>query len=395
MAKQGYRVHVITGRPRGTNPPVESDTPGGTTLEACPLDVWRTTDRQSDHEAFARAASLALDRFVSGCDAGDMENVHAVMAVDWTGDAAIESMVAASRKLLLGAAPVFFLNFRLYCRMSGIDAEDVMFYRKREAAAVRRAIASGGGVMSLSNADNDELRAMDVSKVRGELFKVIQPMLREEFLTIAESEKEAILGSARKRKYLVCIVRLSADKGADRFVDVCEAMVGRDPRIWERSGVVPLMAGAASQPDFAKMVLERFKRIVPSGIIVDNFLSSHQLAQILLESALNVHPSLYEAYGMTIVEAGACGVPSLVNRTGIGAEQLLKASEGASIAVDMENIQKVAERCADLLLASADRPEVLHSVGCNAFSAATSWTEDAHVRSLLQLVDDCKQSSSD
>lgn len=395
-------MHVITGRPRGTNPPVASDTPGATTLETCPLDIWRTTDRHSDHEAFAHAAALALDRFVSDSHASDLANVHAVMAVDWTGDAAIELMVASTRERLLGVAPVIFLNFRLYCRMSGIDTEDVLFYREREAAAVRRAIASGGGVMSLSIADNDELRAMDDSKARGELFKVIQPMLREEFLTIAESEKEAILSSARKRKYLVCIVRLSADKGADRFVDMCEAMVDRDPLIWERSGVVPLMAGAASQPDFAKRVLERFKRIVPSGIIVDDFLTSPQLAQILLESALNVHPSLYEAYGMTIVEAGACGVPSLIHQEGIGAEQLLKASIGASIAVDMENIHKVAERCANLILrsadepgVSADQPGVLHRTGRNAFYAATSWTEDAHVSSLLQLVDDCKLKSSE
>lgn len=376
-------MHVIAGRPRGCEPPVQLDTPGDCTLETCSLDVWRTTDRHSDHEAFAHAAALVLDQLVAGRDACNLENLCAVMAVDWTGDAVIELMDASTRERLLAAAPVMFLNFRLYCRMSGINADDVSFYRKREAAAVRRAIASGGGVMSLSTADSDELRAMDNLNGRAEAFKVILPMLREEFLAIAEREKDYILSCTRKRKYLVCIVRLSADKGAGRFVDMCEAMVANDSRIWERSGVVPLMAGAASQPEFARCLLDRFKRAVPSGVIVDDFLTSPQLGKILLESALNVHPSLYEAYGMTIVEAGACGVPSLIHQQGIGAEQMLQTRAGASIAVDMEDIDQVAARCASLILAADDRPGALNETGRLAFFAATSWTEDAHVSSLL------------
>jgi glycosyltransferase involved in cell wall biosynthesis len=387
LAKKGYRVHVIAGRPRRAQPPTAADSPGKTTFDACPLDIWYTTDRHADHVTFARAAASALERFVAESDYATLSSVRAVMAVDWTGDAAIEAMNADARARLTAASPIMFLNFRLYCRMAGISAEDVTWYRECESAAVRRAIRSGGGVMSLSHSDNAELQAMDDTAGPSKAFKVIYPMLRQEFLDIAERERNAILGTTRRQKFFACIVRLSADKGASRFVDICEAMMLRDPLIWEKSGVVPLMAGAASQPKFAAALKKRFKRVIPCGIIVDEFLRPPQLAQLLFESALNVHPALYEAWGMTIVEAGSCGVPSLIHREGIGAEELLKPSDGASIAVDMEDTTgHVADLCAKLLTSPSGLEE-LRCVGRKAFFAATSWSEDAHVRTLIQLVD--------
>jgi glycosyltransferase involved in cell wall biosynthesis len=41
---------------------------------------------------------------------------------------------------------------------------------------------------------------------------------------------------------------------------------------------------------------------------------------------LNFHPYAYDSYGMTIVEAAACGVPSIVLSTNIGAVAPLKES---------------------------------------------------------------------
>lgn len=90
---------------------------------------------------------------------------------------------------------------------------------------------------------------------------------------------------------------------------------------------------------------------------------------------------------MTIVEAGALGVPSFINKEGIGAAQLLRPSEGAAIAVDVEKTEAVATLCIRMLASS----EKLARIGRTAYAAATSWEEMDHVNSLLQLVDVCRR----
>jgi glycosyltransferase involved in cell wall biosynthesis len=390
MSARGVKLHVITGRPAGAVAARDVDMPPGVELSCISLDVWRTTDRYSSHEAFARGATDVLQRLVDGPD-----ELDAVMLVDWTAAAAIDAMSPAARAQL---PPVFFLNFRVYARMTDISDEDRAWYHAAETRAIRYAIDTGGAVVSLCDADDEALRTMykegldncanapDVrSKLAGDgSFRVVLPMLRDEFSQIARRNKGLILDPTRVRMFFVCLVRLSEDKGPQRFVDVCEAMTRADANIWNRTGVVPLMAGAASQPEFADALKARFKDVVPCSVVVDDFLNSTQLATILMDAVLNIHPALYEAYGMTIVEAGSCGVPSVTNNVGIGAAQLLNPESGMSIPVDMADTEAVAKQCASLL----ENSVALAEVGRSAYTAATSWTETEHVGALLDLVDE-------
>ena len=49
---------------------------------------------------------------------------------------------------------------------------------------------------------------------------------------------------------------------------------------------------------------------MPDAIIEERFLGPTELADIFSATALNIHPCLYDAYGMTIVEAASQGSPS-------------------------------------------------------------------------------------
>ena len=51
---------------------------------------------------------------------------------------------------------------------------------------------------------------------------------------------------------------------------------------------------------------------MPAAIIEEKFLGPTELADIFSATALNVHPCLYDAYGMTIVEAASQGTTSFV-----------------------------------------------------------------------------------
>jgi glycosyltransferase involved in cell wall biosynthesis len=76
-------------------------------------------------------------------------------------------------------------------------------------------------------------------------------------------------------------------------------------------------------------------------IVIDHHLGPKELAAIFSYTALNIHPCLYDAYGMTMVESAAFGVPSVVNCGGnVGAAALLGENEGC-IALDLSEMEEV------------------------------------------------------
>jgi glycosyltransferase involved in cell wall biosynthesis len=95
-----------------------------------------------------------------------------------------------------------------------------------------------------------------------------------------------------------------------------------------------VLAGAASDMAYAKNARERLRKAVPSAIVIDRFLSSNELGVVFAHTILNFHPSFYDAYGMTIVEAAAFGAPTVVAGPSIGAFRLL--GEDGCLRVAME-----------------------------------------------------------
>jgi hypothetical protein len=96
------------------------------------------------------------------------------------------------------------------------------------------------------------------------------------------------------------------------FVDVCTDNTNLDQDLFwaPRTGVIPLMHGRRriASCTFATNLKQRFRDHVPGiSVVMKEFLNSQQLVKILKDALLlNMHPAIYEAYGMTIVEAGAC-----------------------------------------------------------------------------------------
>lgn len=369
---QSFEVHVICGRPADATdlPPLLERL----TIHPVHLDVWFTTDRPSAHRQFANHAAKILDAF-------DWHNVQACFAVDWTGMNVLHAANPHTKNRILELCiPVMYLSFRSYVSMTGISENDRAFYRTAESNAVRYAIHTGGGVVSLSSEDDKTLKSLHPASSDHQ-FCVILPMLRDEFAAIAERDEDIILNFDRPRMYLVSLVRLSEDKGPHRFVSLLKLLQSTDPSIWSRLGVVPLLCGAASQPEYAAQLKADLLNTVPSAVIMDTFLSPSQLATVLQSSILNIHPSLYEGYGLTIVEAAAMGCPSVVNETGIGATQLLMPEAGAVVSVDISDIQKLADTVKRILENDMYRQRLSEE----AYMRAVSWTEEEHVAELVNF----------
>jgi glycosyltransferase involved in cell wall biosynthesis len=157
------------------------------------------------------------------------------------------------------------------------------------------------------------------------------------------------------------MVRLDPTKSAMRFVDLVETLVATQRRSASGDGngggaaastlvsvpghpslrVVPFLCGAAADAEYAAAVRSRLREVCPFAVIEERFMTPVQMAPVLLRAAVNAHPCLYDAYAMTIVEAAAFGVPSIVHgdpltgSSDVGAAAtLMRSSEGEVVLVD-------------------------------------------------------------
>lgn len=372
------QVHVICGRPRWTK--TQENPSENISLTTVPLDIWFSTDRDSSHAQFANAVANILNQV-------DWSKHDACLAVDWTGTNPLREMRREiTEQMSQRSIPIIYLNLRSYMSMTNISDSDRQFYTEAEHAAVQLALTSSGSVISLCKSDDNVLQklAPEHLKDNHKRFHVLLPMLRSEFSKIAQIDKDKILNAGRKRTYLACLVRLSEDKGAHRFVGILKLLHKMDPYVWEREKVVPLLLGAPNELEYAEKVRAELKNSVPNAVVIDTFLRPQQLAAILQDAVLNIHPALYEAYGMTIVEAAAMGCPSIVHNSGIGATQLLPSGKNASIAVDLRDELLVVKKVMHLL---GNRPQLASIAQC-AYKCANSWTEEEYGQDLVRLVNE-------
>ncbi|KAA6428956.1 MAG: hypothetical protein FRX49_01066 [Trebouxia sp. A1-2] len=125
------------------------------------------------------------------------------------------------------------------------------------------------------------------------------------------------------RPYLTCCVRLSPEKQPHRFVELVEELAHQG--MVQQLGIIPVMCASATTP-YALALVARLQAAAPNCILHTQFLGPEELAKIYSKTRLNIHPCLYDAYGMTVVEAASQGAPSIVNAGGtVGATDLLKA----------------------------------------------------------------------
>lgn len=60
--------------------------------------------------------------------------------------------------------------------------------------------------------------------------------------------------------------------------------------------------------EYADALKARLRAAAPGAAVEERFLGPADLARIFAATLLNLHPPLYDAYGMTVVEAASQGV---------------------------------------------------------------------------------------
>lgn len=341
-----------------------------------PLPIWRRLDRLSAWQEFGDWSKLSVHAAAIKAFQPDL-----VYGTDWTSVLPYKQL--NSHNVLLSSLPFVWHNYRIFHQNADASEEDKLFYRQKEQEACDLATS----VVVLCKSDQAVLAAtfrLPFSKL-----SVLHCPLRREMEQLAlalpaavdvEEGEEASTEGEQKRRYITCVVRLLPEKNAALFVDV---MVQLAPLLHQR-GLVPFLCGSPVDKIYADNLKQKLLAAFPQAVIKE-FLSSSELASVFSASLLNFHPTLYEAYGMTIIEAAAFGVITLMHHDSVGAMDRLE--EGTDVLLtDMRSSNKAVAVLRDVL-DTTNKVDKLKAMGKVARKNALDYNETAFSQLLLQTVE--------
>ena len=180
---------------------------------------------------------------------------------------------------------------------------------------------------------------------------VLNPPLRQDFLELYHAAQEVSSASTckTKRNYITCCSRLEPSKRPDRFVSLVCSMSDFFKGAETSSASRRICNRSLSYADELVSMLKKHFNIGKQECLIMGFKKDPEdLKNIWIKTLLNIHPALYESYGMTIVEASTFGAPTLLDsNASIGAEDLFHGPN--RFTVDMSDIPKATAYLKKLL----------------------------------------------
>jgi len=415
LAKAGHDVHVVSGVPsksverkqsRQTHYPGDPPNLAVTEILLSEDEKWGRLDVECGWREFAERAGPGLEEdLVRGI--ADF-NPDVILGVDWSSLPAARSLSRRVRSLNREdtanddgegdenalIAPFVYSNFRVFTRGNAPEAH---------AALEADAVAAAREVLALSREDADFVAERLSPPGIAVAPRVVLPPLREDVRVLAESVSAASRSSAAadapsapERKYLTCCVRLSPEKEPENFLSLCRWLAARDAL--RGASLVPVLC-ASTRGEYADSVRSRFRECVRGNEhrIVTEHLDADGLRDLFSATRLNYHPCRRDAYGMTVVEAGAFGAPSVAQRGGgVGATATLREQDGAALGMTLPtSAGEEPGADDDEVLLSAAHAEVLkhaldgatlERVGAAAKKAATAWDEAANAGAVARAL---------
>jgi glycosyltransferase involved in cell wall biosynthesis len=174
-----------------------------------------------------------------------------------------------------------------------------------------------------------------------------------ETIKFDERETQANVEALRRRykirddeTVLIMLSRVSPEKGHDRLLKALELWEASEE--FPKSGLCVLICGVAGYEQakpFEKRIIDEANRLKKTRVIFPGYVYGADKHAHFRLSDLYIFPSRYEAYGLTLMEAFAAGLPAVATFSD-GTEQVMRKDFG-------ELIPAVAEREVPLLLKDA------------------------------------------
>lgn len=167
------------------------------------------------------------------------------------------------------------------------------------------------------------------------------------------------------KPFMLAVASLAPHKNLERLVDAFAARAGSD-----LTGYQLVLAGQSGGADDA--IYQAVKRHgLGDRIVVPGFVSDEELGVLYQEAEVFVLPSLYEGFGLPVLEAAAYGTAVAAGRAG----SLPEVTGEAGILFDPTNVEEMADALGRLAL-SPDLRARLGSQG-RRWAARFSWQQAA------------------
>ncbi|MFO0884190.1 MAG: glycosyltransferase family 1 protein [Pirellulales bacterium] len=145
-------------------------------------------------------------------------------------------------------------------------------------------------------------------------------------------------------KYVLCVGSLEPRKNLRRLLAAWQSLAGRTQ---DHSLVI---AGGASH-----VFRDAGFDALPENVKLAGYVSDEHLAAVYSGATAFVYPSLYEGFGLTVLEAMACGVPVVTSNT----TSLPEVAGDAAILISPEETEAIAAGLLQLLEDSALRDRLI------------------------------------
>jgi glycosyltransferase involved in cell wall biosynthesis len=206
--------------------------------------------------------------------------------------------------------------------------------------------------------------AVEILKLPADRIDVIYPGVAEEFFAVERPEAQAVAKRHRLDKpYFLYVGTIEPRKNVDRLLDAYRSIC--EPVRKEHELVIVGPLGWCSEATRDRL------RAPGPGIRYLGYVSEDDLPGLTAGATAFVFPSLYEGFGLPLVQAMACGVPVITSR---GSSLGEVAGEDA-ILVDPRNTDEIAAAIERLALSPSLR-EDLGQRGCLR-AASFRWERNA------------------
>ena len=171
-------------------------------------------------------------------------------------------------------------------------------------------------------------------------------------------------------KYIFCLSRIDANKGHDLLLHAFDIVRKEIPDIHL------VIGGGSPKPQQTEVkVLATMKRIVHEKnmhkrVHIMGYVPDDKLVASYQQAELFALPSIFEPFGMTVLEAMACGIPVIVSKFG-GIRTVISSGKNGLL-IDPANKREFAEAIIKLLK-NRSLSSKLGQEGCNTIHKYFSW----------------------
>jgi glycosyltransferase involved in cell wall biosynthesis len=186
---------------------------------------------------------------------------------------------------------------------------------------------------------------------------------------------EDLLRYGIRDPYILFIGRLEQKKNIVRLVEAFAELKKRNQNLPHKLVLVG-RPGRGDGYEEAKQKIKDFGLV--GEVIILGWLSSQELPILLNKADLFIFPSLFEGFGIPVIEAMACGCPVACSKT----TSLPEVAGEAALMFDPENVEEIRARMEQVLL----NKEVVESLREKGLRRAEQFSWEKSARETLKIL---------